>query len=39
MNQTIRVQKVKLSSEGCSDEHQEPNPEIHEPNKEHARFT
>jgi len=28
-----------MSSEGCYDEHQEPSPEIHEPNEEHARFT
>jgi len=36
---SVRVQKVKMSSEGCSDEHQEPSPEIHEQMKKMQRFT
>jgi len=35
----VKDQRVKMSSEGCFDEHQEPSSEIHEQNEEHARFT
>jgi len=34
----LKFRKLKIVQKVVHDEHQEPSPEIHEPNEEHARF-